>query len=167
MLRHWLDLLPNPFPATEWGLRQLELQADPRLATVLCHRDFRTGNYMVEDGRVTGVLDWEFAGWGDPHEDIGWFCARCWRFGADEREAGGLGERADFYRAYEEAGGVRIEEPLVRFWEAMAHARWTVIAAQQADRFVRGEQSLELGLTGHIVPELEKALLAMTAPKGA
>ena len=50
--------------------------------TTLIHRDYRTGNYLVDGGRLTAALDWEFAGWGDPREDIGWFTARCWRFGA-------------------------------------------------------------------------------------
>eukprot|EP01035_Chromulina_nebulosa_P049233 gene49233-66860_t len=36
---------------------------------------------MVNATGLTGILDWEFAAWGDPHEDIGWLCARCWRFG--------------------------------------------------------------------------------------
>ena len=66
----------------EWTLRWLEKHAPSTGETVLCHRDFRTGNYMVNDGKLTGVLDWEFAGWGDPHEDVAWFCARCWRFSA-------------------------------------------------------------------------------------
>ena len=41
--------------------------------------------------------DWEFAAWSDPYEDLGWLCARCWRFGNWEREAGGLGSRQAFY----------------------------------------------------------------------
>ena len=57
--------------------------------------------------KLTGILDWEFAGWGDPHEDIGWFCCKGWRFARLDREAGGIAERAPFYRGYEgESGAV-------------------------------------------------------------
>jgi hypothetical protein len=45
----------------------------------------------------------------------------------------------------------------------MAHIRWAVIAADQAQRHLSGEdRSLELALTGHIVPELEWEILRMT-----
>jgi aminoglycoside phosphotransferase (APT) family kinase protein len=118
---------------------------------------------MVDEHGLTGILDWEFAGWSDPLEDIGWFCAKCWRFGARDREAGGIGEREDFYRGYETVSGCRIDRDLVRYWEVMAHAAWAIIAIQQAQRHVSGEEkSLILALTGHIVPELEYELLTMT-----
>jgi aminoglycoside phosphotransferase (APT) family kinase protein len=55
-----------PRPVLEWGLRHLERTAPPPpREVVLTHNDFRTGNYMVHEGRVSAVLDWEFAAWGD------------------------------------------------------------------------------------------------------
>ncbi len=69
------------------------------------HRDFRTGNYMVDARGLTAILDWEFAGWGDPASDVGWFCAACWRFGRPDLEAGGVGSRAAFLRGYADGGG--------------------------------------------------------------
>lgn len=162
-LRAHLDRLATPRPALEWGLHWLEQHAPAPREVVLCHRDFRTGNYMVDAEGLTAILDWEFADWSDPLEDIGWFCARCWRFGAQAAEAGGIGARADFYRGYESAAGRRIDTAAVRWWEVMAHARWAVIALQQAERHVRGEErSLLLALTGHIVPELEHEILMQT-----
>ncbi len=164
LYRGWLDRLSAPRPALEWALRRLELTAPERSRVVLCHRDFRTGNYMVVDGTLTGILDWEFAAWGEPEEDIGWFCARCWRFAAPEREAGGIADRETFYDAYEAASRRRIDAARVAWWETMAHVRWAVIACQQAERYaVGGEQSLELAMTAHVVPELEAQALAMTA----
>ncbi len=164
-LRLWLDGYRMARPALEWGLRWLDRHAPPRGAVSLVHRDFRTGNYMVDDHGLTGILDWEFAGWGDPDEDIGWFCAKCWRFGAIDREAGGIGAREDFYRGYEEASGRRIAPEAIRYWEIMAHARWAVVALQQGERHVAGaEPSLELALTGRRIAELEYDLLEATAP---
>jgi aminoglycoside phosphotransferase (APT) family kinase protein len=161
--RRYLDAHHTPHPALEWGLRWLERNAPPRGAPVLCHRDFRTGNYMVDENGLTGILDWEFAGWGDPLEDIGWFCAKCWRFGAEDREAGGIGSREDFYRGYERVAGKPVDRAAVPYWEVMAHMNWAVIAIQQAERHVSGEEfSLLLALTGHIVPELEYEILTMT-----
>lgn len=153
----------KPRPILEWGLRWLERHAPPAGDLVLCHRDFRSGNYMLDEAGVTAILDWEFAGWGDAAEDLGWFCAKCWRFGADELEAGGIGERAAFYRGYERASGGRIDPAAVHYWEVAAHVRWAVVALLQADRHLSGaEPSLELALTSHIVPELEFEILALT-----
>jgi aminoglycoside phosphotransferase (APT) family kinase protein len=163
--RDFLDTYRSPRPALEWGLRWLERHAPPLSELVLCHRDYRTGNYMVDESGLTAILDWEFAGWGDPHEDIGWFCAKCWRFGANSREAGGIAGREDFLRGYEAESGRRIDPTQVRYWEAMAHARWAVIALQQGERHVSGaEPSLDLALTGRRIAELEYELLLMTGP---
>ncbi len=161
--RHFLDAHHTAHPALEWGLRWLERHAPARGVISLCHRDYRTGNYMVDESGLTGVLDWEFAGWSDPLEDIGWFCAKCWRFGKVDQEAGGIGVREDFYRGYERESGHSINRDEVRYWEIMAHMNWAIIAIQQGERHVSGEEdSLLLALTGHIVPELEWEILNMT-----
>ena len=161
--RAYLDEMPEPHPVLEWTLRWLENNAPPMGETVLCHRDFRTGNYMVDDGVLTGVLDWEFAGWGDPHEDIAWFCARCWRFAGPRLEAGGIAGRDIFYRAYEKASGRTIDPKQVHYWEAMAHVRWAVIALQQAMRHRSGDEpSLELALIGRRLAEIEYECLNLT-----
>ena len=161
--RAYLDELPEPHPVLEWTLRWLEVRAPTAGETVLCHRDFRTGNYMVHEGALTGVLDWEFAGWGDPHEDVAWFCARCWRFSAPQLDAGGIAARDVFYTAYEDASGRTLNAERIAYWETMAHVRWAVIALQQSMRHRSGEEpSLELALIGRRLAELEYECLRLT-----
>jgi len=160
----FLDATGRVEPALELGLRWLDVNAPSLQETVLLHHDFRTGNYLVDERGITAILDWEFAGWGDPHEDIGWFCAWCWRFGADDLEAGGIGTRSDFYGAYERASGRRVDDERVRYWETFAHARWGVIARHQAERHRSGAQrSLELALIATLEPELDDMLLRRIA----
>jgi aminoglycoside phosphotransferase (APT) family kinase protein len=157
-----LDAAGTPRPVLEWGLRHLERTAPPPGDVVLNHNDFRTGNYMANGDRVAAILDWEFAAWGDPHADHGWFCAPCWRFGALAQEAGGIGPRAAFYAGYKAASGRVVQHDRVLWWELAATIRWAVVAADQAGRHLSGDTSLELALTGHIVPELEMDVLRMT-----
>lgn len=162
--RAYLDGLEDAYPALEWGLRWCETHAPAPWETALIHRDYRTGNYLVDGGRLSAVLDWEFAGWGDPREDLGWFTARCWRFGAHGREAGGIAPLEPFLRGYERVAGRSIDRAGLDYWQAMAHLRWAIIALQQAQRHVAGgERSLELALTGRIVHELEYELLQLIA----
>jgi len=153
--RGYLDTLLEPQPEIEWGLTWLERHTPPAVEPVLCHSDYRTGNYLVDGHQLGAILDWEFTAWGDPAEDLGWFCARCWRFGRNQREAGGMGSREAFYRGYREVAGWIPDRSRLRYWEVMAALRWAVIALLQAERHCSGEEpSLELALTGHVVPEL-------------
>ncbi len=166
LYRRYLDAIGRPYPGLEWGLRWAECHAPPQGDIVLLHQDFRTGNYMVDGSGLTGILDWEFAAWGEPMSDLGWFCARCWRFGQDEKEAGGIAPRDPFYRGYERESGRRVDPDAVAYWEVVAHLRWAVIALQQGERHLTGgEPSLELALTGRRAAELELAVLAATAPE--
>ncbi|HUH59197.1 MAG TPA: phosphotransferase family protein [Candidimonas sp.] len=158
--RHALDAIPEPHPVLEWALNWLEDNAPVSDATVLCHCDFRTGNYMVHEGRLTGVLDWEFAAWSDPYEDLGWLCSRSWRFGASQKEVGGVGDKVDLFAAYAGIAGRPVDAGKVAYWEIMGSARWAVIALQQAQRHLSGnEPSLELALTGRLLPAIEYDLL--------
>jgi aminoglycoside phosphotransferase (APT) family kinase protein len=164
--RAYLDGYPNPRPVLEWALCWAETHLPKRLPPVLCHRDFRTGNYLLANGstgtRLTAILDWEFAGWGDPDEDIGWLCCKGWRFGRLDREAGGIADRAPFYRGYEAEGGRRLDPERVKFWEVFANIRWAIIALQQSDRFLLGgARNLSTAITGRRATECELELLML------
>ena len=165
--RHWLDALDDAYPALEWGLRWCELHAPAAFDVTLIHRDYRTGNYLVDDGRLTGVLDWEFAGWGDPREDLGWFTARCWRFGGPDREAGGIAPLEPFIDGYESVADRTHFAARSRLLAgdgapALGHHRAAAGAAPPRG----GERSLELALTGRIVHELEYEVLRLIEQGG-
>lgn len=162
--RQALAAIPEPHPALEFGLNWLQQHAPESTGLALCHCDFRTGNYMVHEGKLTGVLDWEFATFSDPYEDIGWLCSRSWRFGAFEFEVGGVGHKPDLFAAYEQAGGFAVDSAKVSYWEVMGMMRWAVIALHQAQRHLSGQQpSLELALTGRMLPEIEFDILNQIA----
>lgn len=144
----------------EWALAWLERHAPASERVCLVHADLRTGNFLVEQGRLAAILDWEFAAFGDPLEDLGWMLAKYWRFGAYELEAGGIGTREAFLTGYEAATGTTVDRADVAYWEVMATVRWAVIALMQSARHFEGhESSLELALTAHVLPVLELDLL--------
>ncbi|HLU02427.1 MAG TPA: phosphotransferase family protein [Advenella sp.] len=165
--RQALDRIAQPHPVLEWALNWLQDHAPPTSRLVLCHCDFRTGNYMVAQGELTAVLDWEFAAWSDPYEDLGWLCAKSWRFGNVAKEVGGVGDKPELFSGYASVTGERVDASKVGYWEVMAMVRWSVIALQQAQRHVSGKEvSLELALTGRMVPEMEFDILSQCLTMG-
>lgn len=55
-------------PGVEWLRRNLP---QPRSPLVLCHGDSWGGNLLVDDGKVTGLIDWTVATVAEPALDIG------------------------------------------------------------------------------------------------
>lgn len=158
--RGHLDDLRAHEPVLEWALAWLARHEPTGQRLCLVHGDLRTGNFLVEAGELSAILDWEFAAWSDPLEDLGWMLAKYWRFGAFEREAGGIGSRAALLAGYEAEAGRAVDHGAVAYWEVMATVRWAVIALMQAARHFEGhEASLELALTAHVLPVLELDLL--------
>jgi aminoglycoside phosphotransferase (APT) family kinase protein len=162
-IRGYLDTLPEPYPVLEWGLRWCERFAPEREETTFVHRDYRTGNYLVHEGRLSGVLDWEFCGFGNPLSDVGWLFAKCWRFGQHQYVVGGVADPEDFLPEYERASGRNVSAEALVYWQVMAHLRWAMIALQQRERHRSGiEPSLELALTGHLISDFELEILELT-----
>jgi Phosphotransferase enzyme family len=78
------------------------------------HGDVGPGNFMVEHGRVTAMLDWEVAHVGDPHEDLAWM----WMRGAHTEFGDPLTRLAE----YEAASGRHLD--LTRLRWHLAFVMW-------------------------------------------
>jgi len=162
MLSGWASATPDVPDGILQGLTWLRSHAPEPENVSVVHRDYRTGNFLVEDGELGAVLDWEFAGVGDPVEDIGWFLARCWRGPNTGLEAGGIGPRDVFLDAYADAGGQVPAPERIRFWEVFAHVRWALCAMQQGARAHAGEYPRhELVEAVERVPGLARDIAAM------
>jgi len=144
-LRAQLDALPGVYPAVELGLRWLEEVRPASEETVLVHGDFRTGNFLVTPEGLSAILDWEFARWGSPYEDLAWLSVRDWRFGRLDKPIGGFAQREPFYAAYSRASGRAVDLAQVLWWEICGNLRWALGSVFQGERYLSGEQSdLEL-----------------------
>lgn len=176
----WLEdnvgLLSHPQPLPQAGGEQM----------VLNHGDYRMGNLLVEGSRLTGVLDWEIAHFGDRHEDLAFGCMAVWRFARYDRPALGLGSVEDYIAAYEAEAGAKIDPARFRFWTIYRTVWWALgclkMAAQWrsgADRMLErvvisrrtSEQELDLLLLlEEDAPEAERArpvvLYTPPAPQG-
>ena len=159
--RRILAEIGEPHPALELGLRWLDRNRPPARPPVVVHGDFRNGNFIVGPDGIRAVLDWELAHIGDPVEDLGWLCAKAWRFGSDQ-PVGGFGPYDRLIEAYEKAGGGKVDRDELHWWEMFGVARWGIICAMQARRHLTGgERSVELAVLGRRVAENEWDLLRM------
>ncbi len=162
-----LDLLGEPHPAFELGLRWLSVRVPdlPTTPTALVHGDFRNGNFIVGPDGLRSVLDWELAHLGDPIEDLGWFCVKSWRFGNINQPAGGFGTVDELLSGYEAASGRAVSPDHLRFWEVFGTLKWGVICEMQASSHLQGlVRSVELAALGRRIAEMEWDLLDLIDP---
>ncbi len=166
-LRGALDFFEESSPALELGMRRLERNQPDAGAGRVVHGDFRNGNLLVGPDGIRAVLDWELVRLGDPMEDLGYLCARCWRFGVVERPVGGFGDYADLFRGYEKVSGQRVDPELVRWWELFSSVWWGVGCMVQASRHLSGDvRSIELAAIGRRVWEQEYDVLLYLDGRG-
>jgi aminoglycoside phosphotransferase (APT) family kinase protein len=158
-LRRDLDAVGEPLPAVELALRWLSARRPGPVPAAIVHGDFRTGNLIISATGLQAVLDWELVHLGDPREDLGWLCVKCWRFGSP-LPAGGFGTVGELLDGYESVTGWRPAEADVHWWQAYRTAWWAIGCRAMAERHLSGASpSVELAAIGRRVCEQEHDLL--------
>jgi aminoglycoside phosphotransferase (APT) family kinase protein len=118
----WRSLVRRPsnryYPLLDWAGEWLHRNcpAPPRITIV--HGDYRIGNFLEDDGRITAILDWELTHLGDPHEDLGW--ALVPTFNGGSRKLYGVMERNEVIDRYQDKSGIMLSERSLVYYEAAA-----------------------------------------------
>lgn len=108
----------RPYPMAEWGIRWLKSHAPVAPRVTIVHGDYRTGNFLEEDGRITAILDWELVHLGDPHEDLGWASLPMYMGGS--KLISRLAEPDWFYARYSEKAGFQVSMASVRYYQVLS-----------------------------------------------
>ncbi len=149
-------------PIIALGLKWLEDNCPPQVEPVLNHGDYRMGNLLVKGSRLTGVLDWELAHFGDPHEDLAFGCMAVWRFARYDRPALGLGSLADYIAAYEAESGTKVDPQRFRFWTIYRTVWWALGCLKMAAQWRSGaDRMLERVVISRRTSEQELDLLLL------
>jgi aminoglycoside phosphotransferase (APT) family kinase protein len=144
--------------AARWLEANLPEPVPPRLV----HGDFRLGNLMAEHGCLTGVLDWELAHLGDPHEDLAYGCMTVWRFARPDRPAYGLASLEALAAAYAEQGGEVFDPARFRFWLVYRTFWWALGCLQMGGYWRDGhDRSVERVVVARRTAEQELDLLLL------
>ena len=150
-----LPLAPILADALHWLRAHVPLADE----VTLVHGDYRTGNFLVADGRLTGVLDWEMVHLGDPLEDVAWCCSELWRAGTGL--AGGLVPQEAFVAAYAERSARKVDAERLHWWAVLSIVKMLAIMLTGIRAFSDGRTpDLRMAIFDHQIPFLH-ALLAV------
>ena len=155
-----LDSVGEPHPAIELGLHWVKERLPRHREPVVVHGDWRIGNIAVDENGIVAVLDWEFAHLADPVEDLAWPLVRAWRFGADDKHLGGVGDLDRYLDRYAELTGLEVTREELLAWEVFGNVKWATGCLTQSRRHFNGqERSVELAVLGRLAAEMEYELL--------
>ncbi len=149
----WIASRPADVPDADAAMvfGWLATQLPAALPPSLLHNDWKFDNLLVspsDPASICGVLDWEMATIGDPRFDLattlGYWVQQT---DAQELQALALGvttapgclTRVEVVRRYEQARGIRIEQPV--FWWVFGLSKVAVIVLQLYARYVAGVSS--------------------------
>ena len=108
----------RPYPAAEWAIRWLKDHCPVAPHVAIVHGDYRTGNFLEQDGHITAILDWELVHLGDPHEDLGWASLPMYMGGS--AHICRLAEPDWFYQRYSEQAGFQVSMQSVQYYRAFS-----------------------------------------------
>ncbi|SMQ64585.1 Predicted kinase, aminoglycoside phosphotransferase (APT) family [Altererythrobacter xiamenensis] len=161
-LREQFEEAGGDRPIIALGLKWMEDNCPDPVEPVLIHGDYRMGNILAEDGHLTGVLDWELAHFGDPHEDLAFGCMAVWRFARYDRPALGLGALVDYFSAYEAESGRTVDRERFRYWLIHRTVWWAMGCLGCAKSWREGsDRSLERAVISRRTSEQELDLLML------
>jgi aminoglycoside phosphotransferase (APT) family kinase protein len=110
----------RPAPWVRYAFDWLERYAPPASErTVLCHGDVGPGNFMYSGTEVTSILDWEFAHFGDPMDDLAWLSIRGGQFSQ-------FGDLTRMLTEYARITGLKVDPDRVRYYQVFVLVRMAV-----------------------------------------
>ena len=125
----------EPHPELDYVLAWMHKGAPVAEAIVLVHGDFKPGNALIADGKISAKLDWETAHLGDPLEDLGWVTNPVRR---REHQIEGSWEREQIVAAYRDVTGRRVDPAALRWWNVFSCWKLAVIQLTAVGEFVAG-----------------------------
>lgn len=171
-----LDFLGVPSAGTDFARREIakwkelisvsEHTPEPILTDLVCwleanmphthrvtlvHGAYRTGNLLIDDDRISAVLDWELQVLGDPMYDVAYVLSDLNREGTPLLS--NLVDRDEFFRDYETRTGFTIDEPACRYYDALYAMRSVAFWMSASGLYASGRSDdLRLARTAWSVP---------------
>ena len=151
----WRELIATtehrPEPILTDLICWLESNIPPCDRVTLVHGAYRTGNLLIDNDKVSAVLDWELQVLGDPMYDVAYVLSDLNREGTDLLS--NLVERDAFIKEYEAATGFTIDEDACRYYNALYAMRSVAFWMSASDLYATGKSNdIRLARTAWSVP---------------
>lgn len=139
--KQWEASKTHEIPEMEESSRRLAEQMPEQIGATIVHGDYRLGNFMVGDGRIRAVLDWELCTLGDPLADVGYLLNSWTQPGEVEGDItptaiGGFPGREVLCERYEAATGRDLAG--INYYRAFSHWRLAAIGQGVYKRYLVG-----------------------------
>ena len=113
----------------------------------IIHNDYRTGNMLFKDDRITGILDLESAEIGDPRMDVAYVCSKANRM--DSPLLCYLLDREWFLSNYREKTKLEFSEKDIHYFEVYHQVRFLLLSLAAAYSFLKkGSTDLRMARQG-------------------
>ncbi|MCP5172356.1 MAG: phosphotransferase family protein [Porticoccaceae bacterium] len=141
--RVWRDDFVEPVPMMTLTENWLRENAPVCEAPCLVHCDYRLGNFMFEEpsGKITTILDWELAHFGDFHEDLAWILQKLFGTWSEQGDflVCGLMKRDMFIDQYQRLSGRTINPDTLRYYEVLN--AWKCAVMDYSSAIIAGKNS--------------------------
>lgn len=136
-----LEEVPLMTVAEHWLRRHM-----PALDVVsLVHGDYRSGNFLFDEAtcKITAILDWELAHFGDRHCDLTWiiFEAFLMRDEQDQMLCCGMLPRGEMIALYKAKSGLSVDEDKLHYYEIFMLWKAVIIVLASAPRVGLGQRT--------------------------
>jgi aminoglycoside phosphotransferase (APT) family kinase protein len=119
----------------------------------IVHGDYRIGNFLEKDGKITAILDWEIVRLGDPVEDLGWICLQAWR--GRSPHMCHFFTREELRDRYAALTGIDVSLADMRYWEVFGTYKLAVMHYGATHCFEsRGFNDLRMAGMGAQIPRM-------------
>jgi aminoglycoside phosphotransferase (APT) family kinase protein len=143
--RVWAEDRTEAIPLMTLAEAWLRANRAPLDHCSLVHGDFRTGNYLFDENtlRITAVLDWELAYFGDRHLDLAWILIPTFETRGEngEKLSSSLFPREQFLADYERASGLKVDPQRLAYYTVFCQWRAVVNILGTAVRIAGGGKS--------------------------
>jgi aminoglycoside phosphotransferase (APT) family kinase protein len=151
----WRDLIDatgiEPDPVLADVICWLEANAPSTDRLTLVHGAYRTGNLLVDDDRVSAVLDWETEVIGDPMYDVAYVLSELNREGT--HLLSNLVEEDEFRRRYEAGTGIEIDDAACDYYQVLYGMRSAAFWMSASGLYASGaNDDLRLARTAWSIP---------------
>lgn len=140
------------------------------VAPCLVHGDYRIGNTLTRDGRVSAILDWELSSVGDPRFDLGYMSLdyHAGKFTSPGSPLlGAFADRDWFHHRYAQLTGRPVDTEAVATFAAIGALMLFAIMTTGLRVYQRGETSdIRMAWTRFVLPGVRQDLAGLMGWRG-